>query len=155
MWRSVAMNRRESRPAKAFRIHRWVLWWFYVGAVCGIVAVSTILLRDLTRTQEHILIFLGVMHWLLGGLVCWACEGIQMPQSMRPSERQPESRDARGESREEMREWHPASDFVLPGTRHTILPQSRVLDSREMVDIYNLRQREPVLEDRHAIEIHD
>ena len=141
MWRSVALNGPESRPAKAFRIHRWVLWWFYVGAVCGIVAVSTILLRDLTRTQEHILIFLGVMHWLLGGLVCWACEGIQTQEPMRPSETQPNSGDVR-ESTEEMHEWHPASDFVLPGSRHTILPQSRVLDSREMVDIFNFRQGE-------------
>jgi len=53
------------------RIHRWVVWWFYVGAVCGVTALVNILGRDLTRTQELIILIFGVLHWLLGGLVCW------------------------------------------------------------------------------------
>src|SRR5262249_20288475 len=121
---------------RAFRVHRWVLWWFYVGVVCGIVAVSTIFLRDLTRTQEHILIFLGVMHWLLGGLVCWACEGIQTQKPTLPSA------DTHREAMEEKREWHSASEFLFPGRGHTILPPSRAQQGRETLDFYILERRQ-------------
>jgi hypothetical protein len=140
MWRTIGTKAPENQQ-KAFRVHRWVLWWFYVGVVCGIVAVSTILLRDLTRTQEHILIFLGITHWLLGGLVCWACEGIQMEKPMPPGDRQ-SAVDTQSESMDAKQEWHPASDFLIPGTGHTILPPSRAQESREMVEIYKLRQPE-------------
>lgn len=60
------------------RIHRWVLWWFYVGVVCGVVALINILSRDLTRVQERIILVLGVLFWLLGGLVCYACDSVQI-----------------------------------------------------------------------------
>jgi len=59
-------------------IHRWVLWWFYVGVACGVVALVNILTRDLTRIQERIILVIGVLFWLMGGLVCYACEGIQI-----------------------------------------------------------------------------
>ncbi len=97
--------------------------------------MSTILLRNLTRTQEHILIFLGVMHWLLGGLVCWACEGIQAAPPQRPHI------DTTPERREEEHEWHPASDFRIPGTAHPILPRSREQEIREGLDFYLLQRR--------------
>jgi hypothetical protein len=60
------------------RIHRWVLWWFYVGLVCGVVALVNILTRDLTRRQERIILVIGVWFWLLGGLVCYACDSVQI-----------------------------------------------------------------------------
>jgi hypothetical protein len=60
------------------RIHRWVIWWFCLGVICGAVALINIFFRDLTRTQEKVVLFVGVMHWLLGGLVCWAWEGVKL-----------------------------------------------------------------------------
>ena len=60
------------------RIHRWVIWWFYFGVVCGLVALVNILGRTLTRTQEHILLIVGISHWILGGFICWAAEGVQV-----------------------------------------------------------------------------
>jgi len=90
------------------RIHRWVLWWFYVGVACGAVALANIVLRDLTRTQETVILAVGVLHWLLGGLVCYAFAGIQVEEPP-PPKNQPASNVA------QQTEWHPASDFVLPG----------------------------------------
>ena len=60
------------------RIHRWVLWWFYVGVVCGVVALINILSRDLTRIQDRIILVIGVLFWLLGGLICYACDSVQI-----------------------------------------------------------------------------
>lgn len=91
------------------RIHRWVLWWFYVGVACGAVALANILLRDLTRTQESVILVVGVLHWVLGGLVCYAFAGIQVDVPSPAPKNQPASRVV------EESEWHPASDFVLPG----------------------------------------
>jgi len=62
------------------RIHRWVVWWFYVGIVCGVIAVINILGHNLTGFQDRILIIFGAAHWLLGGLVCWAFEGIKVEE---------------------------------------------------------------------------
>jgi hypothetical protein len=97
------------------RIHRWVVWWFYVGLVGGVVAVVNIVGRHLTRTEEETFIVLGVLHWFLGGFVCWALEGIQVQPPQLP-EQNPPTRAA-----SEM-EWHPASDFVLPGGGKRLLP---------------------------------
>jgi hypothetical protein len=99
------------------RIHHWVLWWMVLGVVCGVVAVTNILERNLSRAQERILLALGVLNWILGGFVCYACEGIQIHEhtdehpkveSKRTSDQQPE--------------WHAASDFLLPGGRKSLLP---------------------------------
>ena len=50
-----------------------------------------------------------VLHWLLGGLVCYACEGIQVEAPRQPPKtNQPASID-------QETEWYPASYFVLPG----------------------------------------
>lgn len=57
------------------RIHRWVAWWFGLGVIFGAVALANIFFRDLTRTQDRVILFLGVLHWLLGGLACWGWEG--------------------------------------------------------------------------------
>lgn len=63
------------------RIHHWVLWWMYVGIVCGVVAMVNIFTRNLTRTQDHVILLLGIIFWALGGVVCWATEGIQQTSS--------------------------------------------------------------------------
>ncbi len=71
------------------RIHRWVIWWIYVGVICGVLSVVNILGHSLTGVQDRILIVFGVVHWLLGGVVCWAFEGIKVehpPASPSPRE---------------------------------------------------------------------
>ena len=67
------------------RVHHWVLWWFGVGIVCGVIALVNILSRDLTRPQDRVIVVIGVLFWLLGGLVCHAYDGIQIEEHKRPS----------------------------------------------------------------------
>jgi hypothetical protein len=64
------------------RVHRWAIWWFCLGVICGAVALINIFFRDLSRMQEKVILFVGVVHWLLGGLVCWAWEGIKLDKAM-------------------------------------------------------------------------
>ena len=98
------------------RIHHWVIWWIFVGIACGAVVLANILFRDLTRSQERVLLAVGVLHWVLGGLVCYACEGIQMePPPESPKNDQPTSVVSESE-------WYPASYFVLPGKGGRFLP---------------------------------
>ena len=99
------------------RVHRWVLWWVCVGVIGGAIAVVNILAHHLTGTQDRILIVLGVAHWLLGGLVCWAFEGVKLetrPPSNTPILETPQNSVAT--------EFHPPSDFLLPGSRRSLLP---------------------------------
>lgn len=97
------------------RIHRWVRWWFYVGAVCGLVALANILGRELSPAQIRIILAIGIAHWLLGGVICYASDGIQIeiPKQSAPQ---------RPTQVREPQEWHPASDFILPGNRKRLLP---------------------------------
>ena len=98
------------------RIHRWVIWWFYVGVICGVVALANILGRDLTRSQERLLLLVGAAHWLLGGIICYACEGIRFNAPPKKTTLERESRPALRQD-----EWHSASDFLLPGNRKSLL----------------------------------
>lgn len=78
------VDKRKSRPAttiSVLHVRRWVRWWFYVGVVCGAVALANIFFRSLTRAQDDAILFVGVMHWLLGGLVCWALDGIKVEKA--------------------------------------------------------------------------
>jgi hypothetical protein len=97
------------------RIHRWVIWWLCLGVVCGAIALVNILFRDLTRIQDRVILLVGIVHWILGGVVCWAFEGIKISTAP-PLEQDHASRN------EEAREWHSASEFVLPGARKSLLP---------------------------------
>jgi hypothetical protein len=101
------------------RIHHWVLWWFYVGVVCGVVAVVNILVRDLTRTEDKAVLVVGLIFWALGGLVCHSYEGIQLEQ---PRKSPGQSSQREDSVAKQEREWHPASDFVLPGMHEHLLP---------------------------------
>ena len=96
------------------RIQRWVVWWFYVGVVCGVIALSIILGHQFTRAQEETLLLLGVAHWLLGGVICWAFDSVRVEASAAPAQKAPKVTVER--------EWHPASDFLMPGGRHSVLP---------------------------------
>lgn len=98
------------------RIHRWVLWWLYLGALCGAVALINILLRDLSPTQIKLVLAFGVLNWVLGGFVCYCCGGVKIEQSPLHTEKPVRL------NRSQQREWHAASDFLLPGNRKSILP---------------------------------
>jgi hypothetical protein len=101
------------------RIHRWVIWWFYVGVVCGAVAVTNVLFLDLSRTQDRITLLISLLFWVLGGLVCYASEGIRIE---RPPQ-QPIRKDPAKVP--ELQEWHSASDFLFPGNRKSLLTSGR------------------------------
>ena len=67
------------------RIHRWILWWFYVGVACGAVAVVNILSRNVSRTQEDVILVIGALFWVLGGVVCYRkWEPVTNPQQDPP-----------------------------------------------------------------------
>jgi hypothetical protein len=100
------------------RVHRWVIWWVSVGVVGGAIAVINILGHQLSSAQDRILIALGVAHWLLGGIVCWASESVEVEAPPRsPSPPVLELLNTSPES-----EYHPPSDFLLPGNRKSLLP---------------------------------
>lgn len=99
------------------RIQRWVVWWFYVGVFCGVVALSIILGHQFTRSQEEILLLLGVAHWLLGGIICWAFDSVRVESRQTPAPPAQKPPKVTVDT-----EWHPASDFLLPGGRHSLLP---------------------------------
>lgn len=102
------------------RIHRWALWWFYVGLVVGAVALVNILLRDLSHAQERLILMIGVLNWVLGGIVCYGFGGVRIVDSSasaRTNESPAETFLARPQ-----KEWHAPSDFVLPGNRQSLLP---------------------------------
>ena len=98
------------------RVRRWVMWWLSIGIVCGIVAVSIILGDNLTPPQEKIVLLIGAAHWVLGGIVCWAFESVKIETRNTPAEAQ------KSETSVPERYWHPASDFLLPGRRQSLLP---------------------------------
>jgi hypothetical protein len=99
------------------RIHHWVIWWFYLGVICGAVALVNILFRELSRSQEQVILLVGALFWLLGGIACYGYEGIEIEQ--------PHLRDRHDDVPHtpiQLNEYHPASDFVIPGNRKSILP---------------------------------
>jgi hypothetical protein len=99
------------------RIQRWVVWWFSVGAIVGAIMVINIVGRQFTHAQEVFVVSLGVIHWLLGGLVCYSLGGvtvIEPPPAPEVSKAQP--------VRREEKEWHSASEFVQPGSHKHFLP---------------------------------
>ena len=99
------------------RVHRWVVWWMVLGVVCGIVAVTNILEHNLTRVQERVLIATGVLNWILGGVICCASEGIRIEPPSRPEQKSTPKLLPHDDE-----EWHAASDFLLPGSRKSLLP---------------------------------
>lgn len=97
------------------RIHHWVIWWLCLGVVCGAIALVNILLRDLTHMQEKAILVVGIVHWVLGGVVCWAFEGVKIERARLSEGHEPARTEA-------PKEWHSASDFVQPGGRKSLLP---------------------------------
>jgi hypothetical protein len=79
----MASNGWEAEMDVHLRIRPWVIWWFWLGVVCGAVAILNIVTRNLNRPQELIILFIGVMNWVLGGVICWAF-GIHIVQPSPP-----------------------------------------------------------------------
>jgi hypothetical protein len=98
------------------RVQRWVAWWFDVGVIFGAIALVNVFSRNLTRPQERAIFLSGVAFWTLGGLVCYAFQGIRIHA--------PEAhlRKTGSVALSVEGEWHQASDFLLPGERKSILP---------------------------------
>lgn len=80
-------------------VRRWVVWWFYVGVGCGAIALANIFFRQLTRTQDEVILSLGVFHWILGGLVCWAWEGVKLEKAAQGEENRKMEQAALGTER--------------------------------------------------------
>ena len=101
------------------RIRRWVAWWFCLGVICGAVALINIFFRDLTRKQDQVILFLGVVHWLLGGLVCWAWEGVRLDKTKRDAAQKPATNIAQEPE-------HVASQLVVHTRGQAFRPRSRI-----------------------------
>jgi hypothetical protein len=103
------------------RVRRWVLWWLGLGVIAGAVALLNMLARNLTRSQDQLILIIGILHWVLGGIVCWAFEGIRVQNPAPPSHNEltPFQKPA-ATARE--KEWYPASALLIPGGRKRLLP---------------------------------
>jgi len=97
------------------RIRRWVVWWFWVGVVCGALAIVNILGHHFSWAQDRLLILLGGAHWLLGGIVCWAFDGIRF-------EREEQSPTTQTTIEKPVTESYSPSEFLLPGNRKSLMP---------------------------------
>ncbi len=98
------------------KIRHWVMWWFYLGVVCGVIALVNIFFRDLSPVDIKLVLIFGVLHWVLGGVVCYCFDGVKIEKPVRPFAKVSQP-DASPQT-----EWHSASDFVLPGGRRSLLP---------------------------------
>ena len=91
-------------------VHRWVIWWLWFGVLCGLVASVNLLTHTLTREQEDVIVFLGVLYWALGGVVCWALDGAryQKPDRTPPQSDQKNAlADWESEGGATLKERHP------------------------------------------------
>jgi len=92
------------------------MWWLYVGIAVGAVVVGNMLAMNLTHRQMRIALFIGVVHWVLGGLICYVCDAVRIEQKSA----QPREKQVWGNAPE--KEWHSASDFLYPGGGKSMLP---------------------------------
>lgn len=122
------------------RLHRWVVWWFFLGVLGGAIAIPNIIFRNLTHLQETVLLCFGVVHWLLGGFVCWAWEGVKLARNR-------QSHDAAGHTQlgKSARDITETEENVLS---ELMAHQDRPISPRhsrlrqEILTIYLLRHRQ-------------
>ena len=93
------------------RLHHWVVGWIYVGIACGVAALANIVLRALTHRQEVIILVIGALYWAMGGLLCWAWEGVRIQRASRLRKTQRVERE--GSAKTE----HLSSFLAVPGRR--------------------------------------
>jgi hypothetical protein len=98
------------------QIRHWVVWSLYFGVVCGVVALINILARNMSSTQDIIVLLFGALFWLLAGIACYGYDGVKIELPARLSG------NKTGPPTVRQREWRAASEFVLPGTRKSMLP---------------------------------
>ncbi len=110
------IGRKEIAVHIHVRIHHWVWVWFYVGVVCGVVALVNILGRNLSPTQVTWVLAIGVLFWLIGGTVCYTLGAVRIEAPSRDSGKIAAARVT------PQSEWHYASEFVIPGNRKSLLP---------------------------------
>lgn len=99
------------------RIHRWVFDWFVIGVICGIVVLVNVFFRKPSADDLALSLFFGCLYWLIGGVICYVLEAVKLEPPAHV-ERTPQFAKNLGEQRE----YHCASDFVLPGSRRSLLP---------------------------------
>ncbi len=75
-------------------MHHWVKVWILVGIICGAVAVANIFSRHLTDTQVDWILAVGVLNWVVGGLICYLWDAVEIYIPSRSRRLSP-----RGESR--------------------------------------------------------
>jgi hypothetical protein len=102
---------------KSIHIHvkHWVVWWFYLGVACGVIGLINIFLRDLSSAGIRLVLIFGVLHWVLGGVVCYCYDGVKIVQPT-------QTRTGAEHAASKEIEYHSASDFVLPGGRKSLFP---------------------------------
>jgi hypothetical protein len=99
------------------RIQHWIVDWFYLGLVCGVVVLVNLFARTVSADTLTLVIFFGGLAWFIGGIICYGYEGIGTQGWP------PEPRHRAGGQEEQPLEWHCASDFLIPGTHKTYVPQ--------------------------------
>ncbi len=60
---------------------------------CGVIAVVNILTLNLKRVQVLVILIVGAVHWVLGGVFCWALDGVRIHE-IRERPHAPEHRDS-------------------------------------------------------------
>lgn len=104
------------------RVHHGVLVWMYVGVVCGIIALVNILSRNLSESAVTWILALGVLFWLVGGILCYAWDTVRIEVPSREARKNEKANAARTGNLTQ-KEWHYASEFVLPGHRKSVFPR--------------------------------
>lgn len=100
------------------RVRHWVIVWFWLAVVFGVVALVNILVRDLPRVEDKVVLAVSALFWLIGGVFCYAVDGVQLESK---GARRENPRSAGASFREDIA-WHAASDFLYPGNRKSLLP---------------------------------
>lgn len=107
-----------------FHLHvkHWVVVWFWMGIVCGVVAMVNIFARNLSPEDIKLALFFGIDFWVIGGLACYGFEGvrIEQPKSRRTKISVPGQKMS-VPGQKDAPEWHSASDFLIPGNHRHLL----------------------------------
>ncbi len=96
------------------RLSRWVVRWFWSSVGLGAIAIANMIGRDLTRRQDRNILMLGIVNWVLGGLICFALDAVRIQSAARE-------------------DGHEASDFHFAGKRRVFCrPDTELRDNRKV-----------------------
>lgn len=85
--------------------------------------------------MEKVLLAIGIVHWLFGGVICWAWEGIKLQQGNQLSALAGETTHEAVEPQEDM-----LTELIAHQNRRTSPRHTRLRE--ELMTIYFLRHRE-------------